>query len=611
MSVLQEFRLAISAQQQKQDEAYDEQISLPIGERVSKGVTMTNLRVEFRFHDSPPNPWCPHLDHPFKFIKSALIFTSNNISKFRVGDQVVLSHGRYAFRLEVIEDSLSRFILAPNDFEVKNCFLNSEQYYPNGWEINVIKTDLTQKLLSATAGSLENDPVRLGKIEKLLAGTLSNPITKDVRYDRLNDPQNNAVAKAINSHNFHLIQGPPGTGKTKTIAHLARYFLDQGKKVFITAPTHTAINNCLNAVASEVLDRSKIVKIGEKHQATEIIKNDYITRLTHLPLDRYINSSDLSKGGIAIGATAYSLCYPASKRLNNWEFDIALIDEAAQMSIPLAVAVMSKTDKYIFVGDHNQLDPVIPSGTGVNMLKKSVFKTLEGLYSRDVSVLTISYRLNEGLIRIPNRLFYQDRLTSDRSLDQAIPQINSAKYSEVFENEDPKILYLHQEFDSQGRSPYEARIVAEMVNDIIGNGVSLRDIGILTPYRAQVREIKKALNEIVGGIETEQTDSLFIDTVDRMQGQERDYIVYSMSNSHPLESKRRLDFFYSPNRLNVAITRAKVKCIVIANYKVFDIIDEELKELPEYPKLRPRLDVFKEYYRLSTKVQEEVGEDDW
>ena len=189
--------------------------------------------------------------------------------------------------------------------------------------------------------------------------------------------------------------------------------------------------------------------------------------------------------------------------------------------------------------------------------------------------------------------------------------IVSDKYSETLNNQDPKILYLHKEFDSQGRSPHEANIAAEIVNDLISNGVEFKKIGILTPYRAQVREIKKALNRVIGGIDTPRTESLFIDTVDRMQGQERDYIIYSMSNSHPLESKRRLDFFYSPNRLNVAITRAIKKCIVIANYKVFDIIDEELLDLPEFDMLKPSLDIFKEYYKLSTKIEEQVVDNNW
>ena len=75
---------------------------------------------------------------------------------------------------------------------------------------------------------------------------------------------------------------------------------------------------------------------------------------------------------------------------------------------------------------------------------------------------------------------------------------------------------------------------------------------------------------------------------------------------------RRLDLFYSPNRLNVAITRAIKKCIVIANYKVFDIIDDELKDHKEYQEIKGSLDIFKKYYALSTKFEiNETDEDEW
>lgn len=611
MSVLSEFREAIEVQQNKDEESYKEQISLPIAERVAKGITMNNVRVEFDFYDHAPNQWCPNISYPSKFIRSARIYSQNNISKFREGGRVVLSNGSHSFNMEIIEDTIDKFIIAPNDFDVKYCYLDSENYNPNNWEINVQNTNITLKLLSATAGNLENDSDRLSKIEKLLSGELANPINSEKQYNGLNDSQNTAVTKAVLAPNFHLVQGPPGTGKTETIAHIAALYLRAGKKVYVTAPTHTAINNCLNAISAQVKDATKVVKIGEKYQAAEILDNDYITRKTRLPLDSYSYDHQVSKDGIIIGGTPYSMCYPASKRLNNWEFDVALIDEAAQMSIPLAVSVMSKSDKYIFVGDHKQLDPIMPSGTGLSMFSESIFSRLVRLYPRDKTLLNISYRLNNRLIRIPNKLFYENQLTSESSLSVSNESIESENYSEVLNHEDPKILYLHKEFDSQGRSPHEAKIVAEMVSDLLSNGINYEDIGILTPYRAQVREIKKALEKEIGGIDTENTESLFIDTVDRMQGQERDYIIYSMSNSHPLESKRRLDFFYSPNRLNVAITRAIKKCVVIANYKVFDIIDEELIDLPDFNKLKPSLDIFKDYHKLSTKIEEEIIDDTW
>ena len=173
------------------------------------------------------------------------------------------------------------------------------------------------------------------------------------------------------------------------------------------------------------------------------------------------------------------------------------------------------------------------------------------------------------------------------------------------------MLLLHEVFDAQGRSPHEAELVAELVSDLRESGVEFSDIGVLTPYRAQVREIKRAVVKSRAGLDADTIESFFVDTADRMQGQEKDFIIYSMSNSHPLESKRRLDFFYSPNRLNVAITRAKKKCIVISNYKVFDIIDEELSALPDYPQLKPSLDLFKEYYSLVTRIRLESSQADW
>ena len=105
--------------------------------------------------------------------------------------------------------------------------------------------------------------------------------------------------------------------------------------------------------------------------------------------------------------------------------------------------------------------------------------------------------------------------------------------------------------------------------------------------------------------------SLFIDTVERMQGQERDYIIYSMSNSNPAEVEDHLEFFYSPNRLNVAITRARVKCAVIANEKVFTFCGELLRN-PDTPSgLRDGAEVFLRYFDAATKLEMVTQEEEW
>lgn len=612
MNVLKEFQEAIDIEYKKDIEDYNEQMKLPVDERVAKGISMTNLKVEFDFFDELPNQWCPTLSNGDKYIKSARIICENNISKFKEGNSVILSNGQIGAEMEVVEDSIDNFILAPNDFNVKNCYANPLNYPKYNWEISIVYTNIGTKLLLTTADVLENNSTALSRVENFINGKTKNSYEKfSIKVDYLNESQNQAYFKALNSSDFCIIQGPPGTGKTETIANIAKKLIADGKKVFISAPTHTAINNCLEAISNRVKDGSKVVKIGEKAQNKEIQLNNFITKKSRLSSYSYSNSSDLNKNGIALGATAYSLCYPATKRLEGWNFDVAIIDEASQLSIPLSLSVLSRVKKCIFVGDHKQLDPIIPKGTNNEMFAESIFSRLARIYPDEINLLNTSYRLNKSLIEIPNNLFYNDKLVSANSTKIDNSNYRCSNYSQILNNES-HTLVLHNTFDSQGRSPFEAKLVADLVYDLLQNNVELSDIGILTPYRAQVREIKKEVKNKIGINISNPFENLFVDTVDSMQGQERKYIIYSMSNSHPLESMRRLDFFYSPNRLNVAITRAINKCIVIANYKIFDIQEDELKNHNEYQSVKFDLKTFRKYYDLANKIEiNEETEDDW
>ena len=169
-----------------------------------------------------------------------------------------------------------------------------------------------------------------------------------------------------------------------------------------------------------------------------------------------------------------------------------------------------------------------------------------------------------------------------------------------------EVLYLHHEFDSLGRSPYESKLVADIVYDLTSNGVKLEDLAVITPYRAQVREVKKALVK-KGILDEDSLDDVFVDTIERMQGQEKDYVIFTLANSNPSEVEDRLEFFYSPNRLNVAITRAKTKCIVIANEKVFQLCQGAEPTGP----VGIGKKAFWDYFTLATKIQASNVEDEW
>ena len=603
MDVLKEFQAAIEIEFAKNLKDFEEQKKLPLDERVAKGVTMTNLRVEMDFYDGVPNQWAHPLPASPKYISSVKIFCDNNISKFKEGNPVILSNGNKLFKMEVKEDSTENFILKPNDFNVGSCYIDYTSYPKNNWEINTEKIDIGTKLLLTAAEVLKNNDATLRKIENFLNGRTSNTMQGYAqRVGYLNDSQNTAYLKAINASDFCIIQGPPGTGKTETIGNIAKHLVDCGLKVFITAPTHTAINNCLNAVGSKIKDNTKVIKIGEEASNKEVQENPYVGKKSRVTYAGYINNANYSQKGIAIGSTAYSLCYPGSKKLDGWKFDVCIIDEAAQLSIPLSIAAMCRTGKYIFVGDHKQLDPIIPKGSNNEMFAESIFSRLARIYPNDINLLNTSYRLNKSLIKIPNTLFYDNLLQSATTTQEDNARYQGNHHHEIL-NSEPHKLILHNVFDANGRSPHEAKLVAELVSDLLQNGVNIKDIGIMSPFRAQVREIKKEVKKVLPKSITKPFDILLVDTVDGMQGQERNYIIYSFANSHPLESMRRLDFFYSPNRLNVAITRAIKKCFVISNYKVFDIIDEVLREHEEYNDIKDSLDIFKKYKSMASTVE--------
>lgn len=608
MDLLNSLSEAIQLQQHKKDDDFKESMSKPLNERIAKGHTLINLKIT-SMEVSKNADFCPSLSGSLRYVDKVYVHCPNNCSKFREGSPVILSNGKYKLNMEIEADGIDDFVLRANSFAMStNIIDTSEDVSDSNWELNPVNVTITQRLLQASLQRLKDKPEALRRMEKLLEGSLINRQESSSYAPTDNLSQNLAIQRALGCSDFCIIQGPPGTGKTFTIGKIAARLIQEGKKVFVTGPTHTAINNCLNTISNEVRDPSKIVKLGEKYQAAEILGNEYITRKGRLRISDYINNPSFCQNGFAIGATPYALCYPVSKKMEGWYFNVIIMDEAAQLSMPLALAAMTSGDKLVFVGDHMQLDPIIPKNTGNRLFECSVFKKMVDLYPHQIILLDQSYRLNKELIRIPNQLFYSGKLSSKCEMDKEFKGFHCSHYPEIINDDSCEVLFVHHEFDSLGRSPYEAKVVAGIVADLRENNVDFSNIGIMSPYRAQIREIKRALSD--NGIITEDPiDNLFIDTVERMQGQEKDYILYSMSNSNPEEVEDRLEFFYSPNRLNVAITRAHVKCIVIANEKVFDICKKRIGLPQTSLDLRKGMQTFLDYSDLSYKIEASCGED--
>jgi len=371
----------------------------------------------------------------------------------------------------------------------------------------------------------------------------------------LNESQVEAVAMSYATDLLHLIQGPPGTGKTLMLAHLARLLVGDGRRVFVTALTHHAIHNALNKIP-QVDDDIPVCKIGEERLAGDL-------QVPNFDQFSFSKFGEIN-GGYVIGATPFAL---QSSRLANVEFDVVLFDEASQIKLPLAIMGMLAGIKYSFIGDENQLPPVVAFSTE-EAAQTSIFAYLAGRGNE--TMLNITYRLNDILTDWPNRTFYRNELRS--SDEAAARRLNlspeATPWDFVLAPESPAVFLdlCHQ--NTTIRSRIEAEVVVELILSLLMREVLPEEIGVVVPYRAQSRLIRSLLRRNL--MDDEITQKLVVDTVERMQGQERDVVLVSFATASPKFAAQVADFLFQPQRLNVAVTRPRTKLILVGSYHMLD-----------------------------------------
>ncbi|XP_068403788.1 solute carrier family 25 member 16 isoform X2 [Eschrichtius robustus] len=390
----------------------------------------------------------------------------------------------------------------------------------------------------------------------------------------LNKPQRQAMKKVLLSKDYTLIVGMPGTGKTTTICTLVRILYACGFSVLLTSYTHSAVDNILLKLAKFKIGFLRLGQTQKVHPDIQKFTEEDICRSKSIRSLALLE--ELYNSQLIVATTCMGVNHPIFSRKT---FDFCIVDEASQISQPICLGPLFFSRRFVLVGDHQQLPPLVLNCEARALgMSESLFKRLEQNKNAVVQ-LTVQYRMNSKIMSLSNKLTYEGKLEcgSDKVANAVInlPNFKDVKlelefyadYSEnpwlveVFEPKNP-VCFLNtdkvpapEQVEKGGVSNItEAKLVVFLTSIFIKAGCNPSDIGIIAPYRQQLKVINDLLaHSSLGMVE--------VNTVDKYQGRDKSIILVSFVRSSKDGTLGEL--LKDWRRLNVAITRAKHKLILL------------------------------------------------
>jgi predicted RecB family nuclease len=356
------------------------------------------------------------------------------------------------------------------------------------------------------------------------------------------------------------IQGPPGSGKTYTGARMILSELARGRKVGVTGTSHKVISNLLTEVSKAAKAMGTTLKGIQKAEEDQWCGVGAI-----VATDKNEAVLDALQSGEAHLAAGTAWLWSREDMAGT--LDVLFIDEAGQFALANALAVAPAATNLVLLGDPRQLQQpqqgLHPPGTDVSALDhllagKATMPDDRGLF------LDQTWRLHPEICAFTSEIYYDDRLTSRPGLErQRVEGTEPATGSGL-----RWVPVAHS--GNQNESPEEAATIASLVGRLLDarpmwttedgqqKTLLLNDILVVAPYNAHVAAIEKVL-----------PPGAQVGTVDKFQGQEAPIVIYSMASSSAEDAPRGMEFLYSPNRLNVATSRARCLVILVANGRLF------------------------------------------
>jgi DNA replication ATP-dependent helicase Dna2 len=405
----------------------------------------------------------------------------------------------------------------------------------------------------------KNFDVKVGRLEQKIS-------TIDFECDYLNEKQTEIVKAAIEADNYYLIQGPPGTGKTSFVLRsIVEHYYRQYRKpllvkcnILLAAYTNRAVDQICTVLKEKT--NIKFIRLGSKESSEH---SDVL--LSEISADYGLDELDAKFNQTRVVVATVASLLSHSELFDLKYFDLAIVDEAAQILEPYVVNVINKCGKCIMIGDEKQLPAIVSQSRSNYMIENETLSSIEmndlsasyfqrmlknakkNGWTHSYGMLTDQGRMGESIMQLSNELFYQNKLL--RLTNMEGPLNEKLSFYGVEAEEKPYLNYA------------EANYVVRKIAELKGNSETKdMEIGVISPFRTQCSLIKNLLPE-------ELKNEIAIDTVEKFQGSERDviFISFAVNKAHHLfniSSIVNLEGYEIDRKLNVAITRARQQLYV-------------------------------------------------
>lgn len=369
--------------------------------------------------------------------------------------------------------------------------------------------------------------------------------------------QRAAVERALTAQDYTLVLGMPGTGKSTTVAMLVRILLELGQSVLLCSYTHSAVDT----IVAKLLD-VPVVRIGPYHRIHP--------RVQACALERQVAadaSAEALQAHMATAPLVAATCLGTSDpTLAHRSFDVCIVDEASQITLPTILGPLRLCERFVLVGDSHQLPPLVRDSDALaHGLATSLFERLSTAHPQAVTALCAQYRMNAAIMSLSNGLVYDGQLQCGservahatlalRSAEAPAPWLAETlapAHSVVWVNTDA-VGATERRQDGALDNEREAACVGAIVDALVERGVELRDMGVLTPYRQQVACLRALC-------------ACEVLTLDQAQGRDWSVVLVSLVRSN--EAGVVGELLRDRRRVNVMLSRAKTKLVLVGSLR--------------------------------------------